>query len=82
MCVWEFTIDPKRCRKIIIHKRYQTIYGLTPLPPAGDTFAHVPPQRGVRVELGDRVPERGTLRVRIRAARSDRGGERRWPEGR
>lgn len=49
---------------------------LTPLPPAGDTFAHVPPQRGVRVELGDRVPERGTLRVRIRAARSERGGDR------
>jgi len=48
----------------------------TPLPPAGDTFAHVPPQRGVRVELGDRVPERGTLRVRIRAARSERGGDR------
>ena len=49
---------------------------LRPLPPAGDTFAHVPPQRGIRVELGDRVPERGTLRVRIRAARSARGGER------
>ncbi len=49
---------------------------LRPLPPAGDTFAHVPPQRGIRVELGDRVPERGTLRVRLRAARSERGGER------
>ena len=46
-------------------------------PPApGDTFAHVPPGRGVRVELGDRVPERGTLRVRIRAARTERGGDR------
>jgi mono/diheme cytochrome c family protein len=47
-----------------------------PMPPPGDTFAHVPPQRGVRLELGDRVPERGTLRVRLRAARAGGGGDR------
>ena len=47
---------------------------LAAAPPAGDTFAHVPPQRGIRVELGDRVPERGTLRVRVRAARAPQDG--------
>lgn len=43
---------------------------LGPPPPLGSTFAHVPPRRGIRVELGDRVPEQGTLRVRIRAGRA------------
>ncbi|MFN3244574.1 MAG: DUF1592 domain-containing protein [Planctomycetota bacterium] len=42
---------------------------LGPPPALGTTFVHVPAGRGVRVELGDRVPERGTLQVRIRAAR-------------
>ncbi|MCK5941845.1 MAG: DUF1592 domain-containing protein [Planctomycetes bacterium] len=45
-------------------------------PPIGDVVAHVPPRRGLKVELGDRVPERGTLRVRIRAARATAAGER------
>ncbi|MEC8251626.1 MAG: DUF1592 domain-containing protein [Planctomycetota bacterium] len=45
-----------------------------PPPPVGTTFAHVPPRRGIRVELGDRVPERGTMRIRIRAARAAQTG--------
>lgn len=39
------------------------------VPAVGDHVAIIPPRRTLIVELGDRVPDRGTLRVRIRAAR-------------
>jgi len=50
--------------------------GPSAAPPPSDTVAYVPPRRSIRVELGDRVPERGTLRVRLRAARAESGGDR------
>ena len=49
---------------------------LQPAPAVGDTIALIPPRRGLKVELGDRVPERGTLRIRIRAARAQGDADR------
>lgn len=39
------------------------------IPVDFDTVAVLPPSQKMTVELGDRLPERGTLRVRVRAAR-------------
>ena len=35
-----------------------------------DTVAVIPPRQGMIVELGDQIPERGALRVRVRASRA------------
>ncbi|MEM8666123.1 MAG: DUF1592 domain-containing protein [Planctomycetota bacterium] len=39
-----------------------------PVPEMSDTVAILPPRQRLIVELGDRIPERGILRVRARAA--------------
>ena len=38
-------------------------------PPAFDHVAIIPPRQRLIVELGDQIPEEGTLRVRLRASR-------------
>lgn len=44
---------------------------MRPVPPAASQYAAIiPPQQKLIVELGNRVPDRGTLRVRVRAART------------
>ena len=40
------------------------------LPKSFDEIAIVPVGKGMIVELGDQIPERGTLRVRVRASRA------------
>lgn len=52
----------------------------TPMPEPGSHFAVVQPGRrqNITVELGDRLPDTGTLRVRIRASRAE-GVEHRIP---
>ncbi len=51
-----------------------------PMPEPGSHFAVVQPGRGqdITVELGDRLPDEGTMRVRIRASRAE-GVEHRVP---
>ncbi|MCA8948656.1 MAG: DUF1592 domain-containing protein [Planctomycetes bacterium] len=46
-----------------------------PYAAASSTVAVIPPRRHMIVELGDRIPERGTLRVRVRAARASAEGD-------
>ncbi len=46
------------------------------VPAVGDVVAVLPPQRALIVELGDRIPDDGTLRVRVRAARQSTDGSR------
>lgn len=41
------------------------------VPPISDHVAVIPPQRHLILELGDQVPELGTLRVRVRASRTN-----------
>lgn len=43
-----------------------------------EAVAIIPPRRNLIVELGDQIPERGTLRVRVRASRAA-GEEKRIP---
>lgn len=40
------------------------------VPPVADHIAVIPPRQKLIVELGDQIPEVGTLRVRVRAART------------
>ena len=40
------------------------------MPPTFDHVAIIPPRQKLIVELGDQVPEKGTLRVRVRASRA------------
>jgi len=40
------------------------------VPPVSDQVAVIPPNQKLIVELGDRIPETGTLRVRVRASRT------------
>lgn len=40
------------------------------VPEASDSVAVIPPGQKLIVELGDRIPEEGTLRIRVRAART------------
>lgn len=42
-------------------------------PPVSEDVAILPPRQKLIVELGDRIPERGTLRVRVRASRLSEG---------
>ncbi|MEM6675457.1 MAG: DUF1587 domain-containing protein, partial [Planctomycetota bacterium] len=44
---------------------------LTEQPPGSDVVAVLPAGGGLIVELGDRLPELGTMRVRVRAERAD-----------
>ncbi len=46
------------------------------VPPVSEHVAIIPAQQKLIIELGDRVPEEGTLRVRIRASRTLDEGNR------
>jgi mono/diheme cytochrome c family protein len=40
-------------------------------PPGGDDLVVLPPRQAMIVELGNKIPDRGTMRVRVRATRSE-----------
>lgn len=44
------------------------------VPAATESIAVLPPRRTLIVELGDQLPDRGTLRVRVRASRASKEG--------
>ena len=46
------------------------------IPPVSQHVAVIPAQQRLIVELGERIPERGTLRVRVRASRTSKNGNR------
>lgn len=48
----------------------------TPMPESVDQIAILPAGQWLNIELGDQLPDEGTLRVRVRASRWDPKGER------
>ncbi|WP_236696016.1 DUF1592 domain-containing protein [Rhodopirellula islandica] len=63
-------------RKAIYAFKHSDTY--RPMPEPGSHFAVVQPgsRQALTVELGDRLPDEGTMRVRIRASRAEDAGQR------